>query len=142
MDGLDGVEVTHTDDVLIFDSNQSEHDTRLNTVLERLESRGVTLNGEKWEFSTNSVKFLGHIVERNGIRADTDKTRAIQELDRLENVTELRRILGMANQLGRFAPTLAGYLSRCHNPADVHTLSAEVSAVNSGTVGMTAQMTR
>ena len=38
----------------------------------------------------------------------------------------------MANQLGRFAPTLAGYLSRCHNPADVHTLSAEVSAVNSG----------
>ena len=95
------------DDVLIFGSNQRERDTRLTTVLERLESRGVTLNIEKCEFSTNSMKFLGHIVDRKGIRADTDKTGAIQELDRPENGTELRRILGMANQLGKFSPTLA-----------------------------------
>ena len=46
-------------------------------------------------------------MDRKGIRADPDKTRAIQELDRPENVTELRRILGMANQLGEFSPTLA-----------------------------------
>ena len=89
LDGLDGV-VTNMDDVLIFGSNQSEHDTRLTTVLKCLDSRGVTLNAEKCEFSTKSVKFLAHIVDRKGIRADPDKTRAIRELDRPENVTELR----------------------------------------------------
>ena len=47
-------------------------------------------------------------MDRKGIRADPDKTRAIQELDLPENVTELRRILGMANHAaGEITSTLA-----------------------------------
>ena len=48
--------------------------------------------------------FLGHI---EGIRPDPKKTEAIMEMKEPENVGELRNVLGMVNQLGRFIPQLA-----------------------------------
>ncbi len=74
--GLDGV-VCQMDDVLVFGRDQAEHDTRLTAVLKQVESAGATLNPEKCEFSRKSLKFLGHIIDANGIRADPEKTAAI-----------------------------------------------------------------
>ena len=95
------------DDVLVFGKDQQEHDTRLKAVLERLQSKGVTLNADKCEFSRTSLKFLGHLVDGDGIRADPDKTAAIAEMKPPQNVSELRRFMGMVNQLGKFSPNLA-----------------------------------
>ena len=53
------------------------------------------------------VSFLGHIVDKSGIRADPSKTSAILQMEPPKNVPELRRFLGMANQLGKFSPHLA-----------------------------------
>ena len=55
-------------------------------------------------FHQSSVKFLGHIVDKEGIHADSEKTVAIQQMKAPENVTELRRVMGMINQLGKFIP--------------------------------------
>ena len=106
LDGLPGV-VCQMDDVLIFGSTQAEHNSRLHAALERIQKAGATLNPEKCEFSCSSVKFLGHLVDGNGIRADPEKTRAIRELKAPTNISELRRLLGMVNQLGKFSPSLA-----------------------------------
>ena len=51
-------------------------------------------------------KFLGHLLDHNGIQADPDKTATIRDL---EPVSELRRFIGMANQLGKFSKNLAEY---------------------------------
>ena len=93
--GLDGV-FCQMDDVLIFRSTQAEHDSRLIAVLNRIEAAGVTLNPEKCEFRKERVKFLCHIVDRDGIRADPDKVTAILQMGPLSSVPELRRFLGMA----------------------------------------------
>ena len=61
----------------------------------------------KCVFSTTTVKFLGHIVDKFGIRADPEKTMAINKMAQPTNVTELRRFMGMINQLGKFSPNLA-----------------------------------
>lgn len=88
LDGLKGV-VCLMDDVLVFGSNQAEHDQRLITTLERTKAAGVTLNKDKCMFSVNSVKFLGHIVNKEGIRADPEKTSAILNMKSPQNVSEL-----------------------------------------------------
>ena len=106
LDGLKGV-VCLMDDVLVFGSNQAEHDQRLIVTLERIKAAGVTLNKDKCKFSVNSVKFLGHIVNKEGIRADPEKTSAILNMTSPQNVSELRRFMGMANQLGKFSCQLA-----------------------------------
>ena len=106
LDGLEGV-VCEMDDILVFGENQTQHDKRLMDVLQRLEKCGVTLNSEKCEFSVRSVKFVGHIIGEDGISADPLKVKAIIEMDKPSNITELRRFLGMANQLSKFTIDLA-----------------------------------
>ena len=104
--GLEGV-VCQMDDVLIFGRDQQEHDARLFNALTKIRNAGVTLNPEKCEVSKNSIKFLGHVIDTNGISPDPEKTRALHQMSQPSNVSGLRRFLGMANQLGKFSPNLA-----------------------------------
>ncbi len=53
------------------------------------------------------MKFLGHVVDTSGIRSDPDKINAIKEMPERPTPTEVRRFLGMVNQLGKFFPRLA-----------------------------------
>ena len=95
------------DDVVIFGKNQSEHDDRLKATLTRLEGAGVTLNPRKCEFGKSTMKFLGHVISGDGIRADPEKTSAIEAMPPPTSVTELRRFMGMVNQMGKFSPNIA-----------------------------------
>ena len=95
------------DDVLVYGSTQQEHDKRLKAVLQRVQTSGVTLKKDKCEFSKNTLKFLGHIISKDGVSADPDKTKAIQDMIPPKNVTELRRFMGMVNQFNKFTPCLA-----------------------------------
>ena len=104
--GLEGV-VCMMDDVLIHGQTAKEHDERLDRVLQRLQEAGLTLNRQKCHFSQSQVKFLGQIVDSDGIRPDPDKVRAIREVPPPTNVSEVRRFLGMTNHLSKFAPNLA-----------------------------------
>ena len=106
LSGLPGV-VCMMDDCLVFGTTQSEHDERLRNVLKRLVDARVTLNADKCKFSVESVKFLGQYVDANGIRSDPDKVKAIQEMPAPQNVSDVRRFMGMVNHLGKFIPNLA-----------------------------------
>lgn len=106
LEGLSGV-VNQTDDTLIFGKNQEEHDLRLEAVLKRLVDAGVTLNLSKCSFSGTSVKFLGHIVDENGIKPDPSKISAIKNLKSPSDISGVRRILGMVNHVARFIPHLS-----------------------------------
>ena len=57
----------HMDDVLVFGKDEAEHDSRLKQVLCRIQSAGATLNKDKCRFRNSSIKFLGHIIDGNGI---------------------------------------------------------------------------
>ena len=106
LSGLDGI-VCQMDDVLIFGRTKDKHDIRLMKALDRIHSAGVTLNREKCLFGQDSLKFLGHVVNKYGISADPDKVTAIKQMEAPQNISALRRFLGMVNQLGKFSSRLA-----------------------------------
>ena len=83
------------DDILVFGRTQEEHDRRLEAVLKRIQEAGGTLNREKCTFYTNSVKFLGQLVNATGIRADPDI--AILNMKEPTTISKVRRFLWMAN---------------------------------------------
>ena len=95
--GLDGV-ICMIDDVLIHGKTPQEHDQRLVAVLSRLRNANVTLNKDKCEFSKHSIRFLGQLIDSSGIRPDPEKVKAIQAMKEPENITGLRRFLGMTTQ--------------------------------------------
>jgi hypothetical protein len=95
------------DDVLVFGRDEKEHTDRLNKVLQRIQSAGATLNPAKCEFQKTKLKFLGHLIDEEGIKVDPEKTIAIEKMATPTNVPELRRFMGMVNQLGKFSSNLA-----------------------------------
>ena len=106
LSGLEGV-LCLMDDILVFGTDEGEHHRRLTRVLRRIHSAGVTLNPAKCEFQKKKLKFLGHLIDEHGIRADPDKVSAIVNMQPPTNVPEMRRFMGMVNQLGKFSPVLA-----------------------------------
>ena len=102
--GLSGVQCL-MDDILIYGKDQTEHDTRLEAVLQRIESAGVTLNPTKCEFNKKSLTFLGHVINAEGIHPDPEKTKAIRNLQVPTSIPELRRFRSPTN-LGNSHPTL------------------------------------
>ena len=106
MDSLEGT-LCIMDDILIYGSNQEEHDARLTAALDRIQAANLTLNRDKCKFSRESISFLGQVFDASGIRPDPDKVKAIVNMEEPANKSELRRFLGMANQLGKFSSQLA-----------------------------------
>ena len=116
LEGLPGV-VCLIDDILIFGQDKKEHDRRLHDTLKRLQQAKVTLNPKKCHLNQQSIKFLGHLIDSQGIRADPEKTSAIENMETPKSITDLRRFMGMVNQLGKFSPNniadLAQLLRAC-----------------------------
>ena len=103
LNNLPGV-VCHVDDVLVSGKDQKEHDNRLHAVLKKIQAAGITLNKEKCH---PRITFLGHIIDVDGISPDPSKTESIRKMKAPTTVTELRRFMGMINQLNKFSPHIA-----------------------------------
>ena len=104
--GLEGV-ICHMDDILVVGKDQAEHDQRLSKVLKRLQDIGMTLNSEKCQISQTRLHYLGQVIDSQGIHKDPSKIQAIVKFSVPEDITSLRRFLGMTNQLMKFCPNLA-----------------------------------
>jgi hypothetical protein len=53
-----------------------------------------------------SVKFLGQIIDSSGCRVEPDKVKAIVEMERPDDISGIRRFLGIVNQLNKFSPKI------------------------------------
>lgn len=104
--GIEGVMV-YIDDILVFGTDQKEHDRRMELVLRRLTDANLRLNWAKCQLRQTQVKYLGHWLTGQGIQPDEDKLRAIQEMPCPESITDVRRFLGLATYLGKFIPHLS-----------------------------------
>ena len=76
---LDIFVIVYLDDILVFFKIMKLHVNHVITVLKCLNERDLRLKSEKCEFHRKEVDFLNFIVERNGIRIDPEKIRAIKE---------------------------------------------------------------
>ena len=95
------------DDILVFRDSYEQHNEHLEAVLRCLEENGVTHNIEKCEFAKKKVEFLGHVISKDGIEAQPLMVEAIKQMKAPFDVSKLRRILGMVNQMGKYVPNLA-----------------------------------
>uniref|UniRef100_A0A914DCM8 RNA-directed DNA polymerase n=1 Tax=Acrobeloides nanus TaxID=290746 RepID=A0A914DCM8_9BILA len=105
LSGLSGV-AAYLDDVIITGRNRQEHLENLSKVLSRFEQFGLRLRREKCSFLQPKVKYLGFIIDKNGIQTDPDKVKAIKNMPRPKDIKSLRSYLGFVNHYGKFVPRL------------------------------------
>ena len=99
--------VIYMDDVLVFGGTMEEHDRNLERVMETIQQSGLKLNREKCKLRQSSLHFLGHVISKDGIAPCPDRVSAITALETPQTVSELKRVLGMVNYLGRYLPHLS-----------------------------------
>lgn len=103
---LQGVE-TNIDDILVWGTNQEEHDKRLRAVLDRCEQINLTLNQDKCQFSVPKVSYIGHILSADGVQPDPEEVRAIREMPPPTDKKGVERLLGTINYLAKFIPNMS-----------------------------------
>ena len=79
--------IIYLDDVLITGRTDQEHLQSLETVLAKINDAGLLLKNEKCVFMTESVIYLGHIIDAQGLHPIKHKVEAIQEAPRPKNLT-------------------------------------------------------
>lgn len=101
----------YLDDVIIVTESFEKHLEILDIVFDKLIKAGLTLNKEKCQFCRRELKYLGYVVNGNGLSVDPDKIKAILSIPTPKNQREVRSVLGMASWYRRFVPDYATILA-------------------------------
>nr|GEW88518.1 reverse transcriptase domain-containing protein [Tanacetum cinerariifolium] len=89
-------------DILIYSKNKEEHEEHLKIIHELLRKEQLYAKFLKCDFWLESLQFLGHVIDRNGVRVDSAKIEAIRNWDAPTTPTEVRQFLGLARYYRRF----------------------------------------
>ncbi|XP_052895692.1 uncharacterized protein K02A2.6-like [Anopheles moucheti] len=96
----------YMDDVVVGGRTEREHDENVRKVLQRVQDFGFTIKAEKCAFNMHQIEYLGHIIDRTGLRPNPKKIEAIIKLPAPTNVNEVRSFLGAINYYGKFIPRM------------------------------------
>lgn len=97
----------YLDDIVILGRTIEEHLKNLCEVFQRLRRAHLRINAGKCQFVRESLIYLRYIVDKESLRTDPEKIRAIVEFPRPQTVTELRRFMEVASWYRRFIKDIA-----------------------------------
>ena len=92
----------YLDDIIIISPTFEEHMSLLITAYNKLSDAGLTIRVDKCKFCRENLKFLGYIVDAQGLRTDPEKVEAIKNFKRPETATQIKRFIGTASWYRRF----------------------------------------
>ena len=92
----------YVDDMIARSQIKEEHLDHLYKLFERLKNYKLRLNPNKCIFGVRSGKLLGFVVSDKGIKVDTAKVKAVQEMPFPISEKEDRGFLGRLNYISRF----------------------------------------
>ena len=97
----------YLDDIIVVNRSFEEHLATLREVFRRLRDARLRINPEKCRFCTEQLKYLGHVIDKEGIRTDPEKTSAIVDWPAPRTVRQIRQFLGLASWYRRFIHNFA-----------------------------------
>ncbi|KRX78604.1 Retrovirus-related Pol polyprotein from transposon 17.6 [Trichinella sp. T6] len=70
--------MVYLDDVIVFRKDGAEHLEKLDEVFSRLQGAGLKIKPTKCQLFQEKVKYLGHIISRDGVQLDPEKIKAVE----------------------------------------------------------------
>src|SRR2546430_15478915 len=97
----------YIDDIIVHSETFGNHLNDLEQVFERIKGANLKLGPEKCKFCFGEIKFLGHIIGKDGIKTDPAKIEKVKNYPRPVNLTQLRGFLGLAKYYRKFIKDFA-----------------------------------
>ena len=95
------------DDVLVRTEIEKGHDEIIEEVLKRLEKNDLYVKPEKYVWKVRKIRFLGVVIEPNGIEMEKKKVDGILSWPKPKNMKDIRKFLDLANYYRRFIKDFA-----------------------------------
>jgi len=104
----------YLDDVIVVAPDVETHLQRLQEVFDRLRAAGLKLKPSKCELFQQQVRYLGHVVSKDGVSTDPDKVAAMAEWPAPRDQKELLTFLGMTGYYRQFVKGYANIARPLH----------------------------
>lgn len=92
----------YLDDVVIVTETFEEHVEILSRIAEKFKFANLTISPQKSKFCYRRLRYLGHIIDEEGIAMDKSRIEAIEKYPTPTTVREVQRLIGMAGWYRRF----------------------------------------
>ena len=99
--------INYIDDIIVFSKTLNEHLENLQIIFDRLNSHNLKLNPSKCHFFQTTIKFLGHIISKDGIGTDGGKIEVLRNHSIPQTKKQLISFLGLANYYRKYIPDVA-----------------------------------
>lgn len=97
----------YLDDIFIFSDSIGEHQEHIQLVVDRLRETRMVLNPKKCDFFSKRMDCLGHIIDDQGIHADSSKMALIQNWRTPRSYHDVQRFLGLVQYIQHFMPNVS-----------------------------------
>ena len=94
--------LVYLDDIIIYSKTLKEHKQHVKQVLEKIREANLKLKPSKCQWFKEELTFVGHIINKEGIKPWEGNIKKILEAKIPQTVTEVRRFLGMAQYYRQF----------------------------------------
>ena len=103
--GLKGC-AAYLDDVIVTGTTLEEHNMNVLELFKRISDFGFRVKMDKCSFAKKEIKFLGHIISKEGRKPDPEKITAIVEMPPPKDRKQLKSFLGMVSYYSVFVPKM------------------------------------
>ena len=99
--------VVYLDDIICMGKDFEDHMANLTEILTRFREAGLKLSPQKCQFCQASVKYMVHIVSKEGLALDPAHSQRVRDWPTPRSPIEVQAFLGLCRFYQRFVPNYA-----------------------------------
>jgi hypothetical protein len=88
----------YLDDIIVFAETEDELLANLSKIFSRLEQYNITLNPEKVKIGLQSVEYVGHVIDKDGLSFSKEKISDVLATPKPETHKQMKSFLGLCVQ--------------------------------------------
>ena len=94
--GLDFA-TAYLDDILVKSNTIEEHQSFLKKIFGRIRKYGLKIKENKYGFLLEEIKYLGHVINKDGKKSEKSRAAEIKDMPNPKNVKTLQSFLDLVS---------------------------------------------